>query len=192
MNNTSGYDGIIATIQLEIVDNEIYLTGGWELFFNHHNLQDGYVIVFEYIGNSTFKVSIFDASRLEVTYDTYHSDPEVVKKETFYTGNPVFRLTFRYNDNCKIYVPLRFNGEHLPKFIRSVRIHDSSHRNWTVSMSLTTNGDIRCFTTGWSQYDIEKQLQIRDTYVFEHLSCYNELLMFMVHKVCNDGFITCL
>ncbi|XP_022881912.1 B3 domain-containing protein At4g01580-like [Olea europaea var. sylvestris] len=66
----TGYDGIICNIQLERADDNIYLGTGWPQFFDHHNLEDGYVLVFEYNGNSTFDVSIFECSGVEVTYES--------------------------------------------------------------------------------------------------------------------------
>ncbi|XP_022843462.1 B3 domain-containing protein Os03g0212300-like [Olea europaea var. sylvestris] len=57
------------TIRLERDNGRIYFVDRWEQFFYHHNLQDAHVLVFEYNGNSTFNMTIFDHSRLEVTYD---------------------------------------------------------------------------------------------------------------------------
>ncbi|XP_022853329.1 B3 domain-containing transcription factor VRN1-like [Olea europaea var. sylvestris] len=62
----TAYDGIIVTIKLERVGRKIYLADGWEQFFDHHNLQDGYVLVFKYNGNSTLNMTIFDHSGLEL------------------------------------------------------------------------------------------------------------------------------
>lgn len=36
-----GYDDVISNIWLERAEDMKYLTGGWEHFFGHYNLQDG-------------------------------------------------------------------------------------------------------------------------------------------------------
>ncbi|XP_022875833.1 B3 domain-containing transcription factor VRN1-like [Olea europaea var. sylvestris] len=85
----TAYDGIIiVTIKLEIVDGKIYLADGWEQFFDHHNLQDGYVLVFEYNGNFKLNMTIFDHFGLEVTYD---SDEKGQEGNT--SDNPIFEIT---------------------------------------------------------------------------------------------------
>lgn len=110
-----GYDGINCNIRLEIVHNNIYLAGGWEYFFDHHNLKGGYIVVFEYNGNSTFDVLIFYYSSLKVTYDFNISEAETTR-----TNNPVFEVTLIANHDahqkivrfyltsivCHIYPPL--------------------------------------------------------------------------------------
>ncbi|XP_022849853.1 B3 domain-containing transcription factor VRN1-like [Olea europaea var. sylvestris] len=90
----TSYDGIIVTIQLQTIDGEIYFTNGWEQFFDHHNLQDVFVVVFGYNGNSTFNMRIFDHSRSEVTYDS-----DIEEDEALYLDNPVFEITLTLNQN---------------------------------------------------------------------------------------------
>ncbi|CAA3004582.1 Hypothetical predicted protein, partial [Olea europaea subsp. europaea] len=57
--------------------------------FDHHNLHDGYVLVFEYDEKSTFNMTIFDHSGSEVTYD--FDIPEEEDNDTSHTDNPVFK-----------------------------------------------------------------------------------------------------
>ncbi|XP_022893836.1 B3 domain-containing transcription factor VRN1-like [Olea europaea var. sylvestris] len=91
----TAYDGIIVTIQLERDNGRIYFANGWEQFFNHHNLRDAHVLVFEYNGNSTINMTIFDYSGLDVTYDSK------VPKEynVSHTYNPVFEITLTPHHN---------------------------------------------------------------------------------------------
>ncbi|XP_022873109.1 B3 domain-containing protein At4g01580-like [Olea europaea var. sylvestris] len=94
-----GYETIIANIRLERVDEKIYLAGGWEHFFYHHNLQDGYLLVFEYNENSTFNVMVLDHSGQEVIYNF-----DILEKDTLLIGNLVFEVTLaaNHNDHRKI------------------------------------------------------------------------------------------
>ncbi|XP_022891622.1 B3 domain-containing protein At4g01580-like [Olea europaea var. sylvestris] len=89
------YDGIIITIRLERDNGRIYFADGCEQFFDHHNLQDAHVLVFEYNGNSTFNVTIFDHSGLEVTYDS--DVPE--EYNASHTDNPAFEITLTPHHN---------------------------------------------------------------------------------------------
>ncbi|CAA2979834.1 B3 domain-containing transcription factor VRN1-like [Olea europaea subsp. europaea] len=91
----TAYDGIIVTIRLERDNGRIYFEDGWEQFFDHHNLQDAHVLVFEYNGNSTFNMTIFDHSGLEVTYDS--DVPE--EYNASHTDNPAFEITLTPHHN---------------------------------------------------------------------------------------------
>ncbi|XP_022868083.1 B3 domain-containing transcription factor VRN1-like, partial [Olea europaea var. sylvestris] len=90
----TAYDGIIVTIKLERVNGKIYLVDGWEQFFDHHNFQDGYILVFEYNGNSTLNMTVFDHSGV-----IYDSDEESQEGNT--SDNPIIEiiLTPRLNSH---------------------------------------------------------------------------------------------
>ncbi|XP_022865614.1 B3 domain-containing transcription factor VRN1-like [Olea europaea var. sylvestris] len=104
----TAYDGIIVTIKLERVDGKIYLADGWEQFFDYHNLQNGYVLVFEYNDNVTLNMTIFDHFGLEVTYD---SDEE--SQEGNISDNSIFEiiLTPRFNSHMKIEIKVSVHGD---------------------------------------------------------------------------------
>ncbi|XP_022883698.1 putative B3 domain-containing protein Os03g0619850 [Olea europaea var. sylvestris] len=85
------YDGIIATIKLETVNGKFYLTDEWEQFFDHHNLHDGYCLIFEYIENLTFNVIIMDDSGLEVKYEWDVSE-EGEESNNSNMDNPIFEV----------------------------------------------------------------------------------------------------
>ncbi|CAA2957481.1 B3 domain-containing transcription factor VRN1-like, partial [Olea europaea subsp. europaea] len=91
----TAYDGIIVTIQLERDNGRIYFADGWEQFFDHHNLQDAHVLVFEYNGNSIFNMTIFDHYGLEITYDS--DVPE--EHNVSHTDNPAFEITLTPHQN---------------------------------------------------------------------------------------------
>ncbi|CAA3029642.1 B3 domain-containing transcription factor VRN1-like [Olea europaea subsp. europaea] len=96
----TAYDDIIVTIRSERDDGRIYFADGWEQFFDHHSLQDAHVLAFEYNGNSTFDITIFDHSGLEVTYDS--DVPE--EYNVSHTNNPAFEITLtpHHNSHRKI------------------------------------------------------------------------------------------
>ncbi|XP_022862082.1 uncharacterized protein LOC111382368 [Olea europaea var. sylvestris] len=85
----------ITTVQLERIEGEIYLANGWEEFFDHHNLQDGYVVVFESNGNSMLNMRIFDHSRAEITYDSNYE----VDDDDLNMDNPAFELKLTLDHN---------------------------------------------------------------------------------------------
>lgn len=179
------YDGIIVTIRLERDDGRIYFVNGWEQFFHHHNLQEAHVLVFEYKGNSTFNMTIFDHSGLEVTYDS--GVPE--EYNVSHTDNLVFEITLtpHHNSQRKIvgvifnisfYIHLfhinliprsivysstvfqciqgRFSRYHLSRCVRNVQIHDSLHYNWELATNLRPNSLIRRMIIGRADFFIEK------------------------------------
>lgn len=74
------------------IDDNTYVAAKWPQFFYYHNLQNGYIIVFEYNKNSTFDVSIFDHFAIEVMYES-----DMFEEETSGSGNPVFRITVEAN-----------------------------------------------------------------------------------------------
>ncbi|XP_022854625.1 B3 domain-containing protein At4g01580-like [Olea europaea var. sylvestris] len=91
----TAYGGIIVTIRLERDNGRIYFADGWEQFFDHHNLQDAHVLVFECNGNSPFNMTIFDHFGLDVTYDS--DVPE--KYNTSHTDNSAFEITLKPHHN---------------------------------------------------------------------------------------------
>ncbi|CAA2986583.1 ATP-dependent DNA helicase PIF1-like, partial [Olea europaea subsp. europaea] len=96
----TAYGAIIVTVQLERIDGEIYLANGWEEFFDHHNLQDGYVVVFESNGNLMLNMRIFDRSRAEITYGSNYE----VDDDDLNMDNPAFevKLTLDHNNHREI------------------------------------------------------------------------------------------
>ncbi|XP_022874218.1 putative B3 domain-containing protein Os03g0621600 [Olea europaea var. sylvestris] len=98
----TAYDGIIVIVQLERIDGEIYLANGWEEFFYHHNLQDGYVVVFESNENSMLNMRIFDHSRVEITYGSNYE----VDDDDLNMDNPAFevKLSLDHNNHREIIV----------------------------------------------------------------------------------------
>lgn len=88
------YDGIIFHSQLERVNDDIFLANhGWKKSFDYHNLEGVYFVMFEYIGNSTFIVSIFDHSVVEAT-----NKSDFCEIEFSPTRNPIFRI--KLSENC--------------------------------------------------------------------------------------------
>ncbi|XP_022852284.1 putative B3 domain-containing protein Os03g0621600 [Olea europaea var. sylvestris] len=174
----TAYDGIIVTIRLERDNARIYFADGWEQFFDHHNLQDAHVLVFDYNGYSTFNMTIFDHSGLEVTYD--FDVPE--EYNVSHTDNPAFEitLTLHHNSHREICIPGWFSRYHLPRGLRSVQIHDSLRHNWELATNLRPNGLIRRMTIGWADFFREKELQMGDTCVFKLLN--SEPPKFIVYK----------
>ncbi|XP_022891850.1 B3 domain-containing protein Os03g0212300-like [Olea europaea var. sylvestris] len=166
------YDGIFATIGLEEVRGKIYLTHGWEQFFDRHNLDDGYCLIFEYTENFTFNITIIDDFGLEVKYDSDVPE-ESEESNNSNTYSPVFevKLTPRLHSHQKIYVLGRFARQHLPKFLHSVQIYDSLHRNWDITTNLRPNSEIHCLTIGWVHFLSFKELQMGDTCVLLILVC---------------------
>ncbi|XP_022883870.1 uncharacterized protein LOC111400712 [Olea europaea var. sylvestris] len=156
----TSYDSTIVTIQLQTIDGETYLTNGWEQFSDHHNLQDGFVVVFEYNGNSMFNMRIFDHSRSDVTYG---SDFE--EDEALHLDNLAFEITLMLNQNnrLEISIPGRFARHQLPRYVRNVRLHDSLHQNWNITANSRPNGVMCRLTIGGANFLTEKELQIGDT-----------------------------
>ncbi|XP_022899195.1 B3 domain-containing protein At4g01580-like [Olea europaea var. sylvestris] len=104
----TAYDGIIVTIRLERDDGRIYFADGWKQFFDHHNLQDAHVLIFEYNGNSTFNMTIFDHSRLEVTYES--DVPE--EYNVSHTDNPAFGITLTPHHNSHRKIKMRLGKKY--------------------------------------------------------------------------------
>ncbi|KAF8019542.1 hypothetical protein BT93_G0281 [Corymbia citriodora subsp. variegata] len=57
------------TIGVEKRENgTVWLWKGWREFMQHYSIGHGHLVVFKYIGNSTFRAIIFDKSALEIEY----------------------------------------------------------------------------------------------------------------------------
>ncbi|KAL2500585.1 TF-B3 domain-containing protein [Forsythia ovata] len=85
--NVIDYSGINWEVQLERVNNKVFLSSGWENFVDYHTLENDFLLLFEYIGNSKFFVTIFNDSSMERTY-------KGMRDEEFYAlGYPAFSIT---------------------------------------------------------------------------------------------------
>lgn len=63
-------------VTLEKIDGEIYFKSGWKKFVDFHSLGYGYMLVFNYVGNSHFTVQVFDTSTCENEYPSLEESPE--------------------------------------------------------------------------------------------------------------------
>ncbi|KAL0743536.1 hypothetical protein Bca4012_085049 [Brassica carinata] len=75
--------GFRRPIKLKRIGEEIWLQGGWSEFAEAHSISEGHFLFFDYKGNSTFSVMIFNVSACEIDYplDEVHisdSDDEVM------------------------------------------------------------------------------------------------------------------
>lgn len=63
--------GFKRSIKLKrVVSEEIWLDEGWSEFAEAHSISEGHFLLFEYKGNSSFRVMIFDVSACEIEYPT--------------------------------------------------------------------------------------------------------------------------
>ncbi|KAL1833940.1 hypothetical protein ACET3Z_003591 [Daucus carota] len=60
--------GSVWPIKLKRHKNKVWLQKGWPEFAEHYSIGFGYLLVFEYQGNSKFQVLVFDPSGLETDY----------------------------------------------------------------------------------------------------------------------------
>lgn len=62
--------GFKRSIKLNRASEEIWLDEGWSEFAEAHSISEGHFLLFEYKGNSSFRVMIFDVSACEIEYPT--------------------------------------------------------------------------------------------------------------------------
>ncbi|KAL2550448.1 B3 DNA binding domain [Forsythia ovata] len=164
--------GIHWDVQLQRVNNTVFLSSGWEHFVDHHTLEDDYVLMFEYIGNSIFYVTLLDNSSVARTFQDGISDEE------FSTlGYPAFTVTLEARLQChqKIYIPGTFSRRHLPLYKENVEIHDSAGNVWPIRTNIRQNGDVRCLTIGWTYFATAKGLGNGDKCMFELVDDHDDL-----------------
>lgn len=53
--------------------DEAWLQGGWQRFEEYYSTRFGHFLLFEYVGDSHFKVNIFGTSAMEIEYSYYDS-----------------------------------------------------------------------------------------------------------------------
>ncbi|CAH2053345.1 unnamed protein product [Thlaspi arvense] len=73
--------GFKRSIKLKRIGEEFWFQEGWSEFAEAHSISEGHFLCFEYEGNSSFRVMIFDVSACEIQYplDEVHiSDDEVI------------------------------------------------------------------------------------------------------------------
>ncbi|KFK22972.1 b3 domain-containing protein [Arabis alpina] len=77
--------GFKRSIKLKRIGEEIWFQEGWGEFAEAHSISEGHFLLFEYKGNSSFHIKIFNVSACEIDYprDTVHisdsdSDDEII------------------------------------------------------------------------------------------------------------------
>nr|XP_017221619.1 PREDICTED: B3 domain-containing transcription factor VRN1-like isoform X1 [Daucus carota subsp. sativus] len=72
--------GLEWPVDLERQKAKVWLQNGWPKFADCYSISFGYLLVFEYMGDSKFQVFIFDPSSLEIDYPLASNDkPDAVK-----------------------------------------------------------------------------------------------------------------
>lgn len=66
--------GLVWSVDLERRTNRVWLQNGWPKFANHYSIRGGYMLLFNYLGDSQFEVSIFDSSAVQIDYSLYDID----------------------------------------------------------------------------------------------------------------------
>ncbi|PIA56140.1 hypothetical protein AQUCO_00700471v1 [Aquilegia coerulea] len=61
-------DGKRWHVELRKTDSQIMFHNGWQEFVDYYSISTGHFLVFKYIGNSTFRVFIFDTTCSEIGY----------------------------------------------------------------------------------------------------------------------------
>ncbi|KAG6655735.1 B3 domain-containing transcription factor VRN1-like [Carya illinoinensis] len=67
-------NGCVWRVGLEIVHKKIWFREGWQDFVEYLSIQQGYLLVFKYKGNSSFHVLIFDMTATEIHYPSNRKD----------------------------------------------------------------------------------------------------------------------
>ncbi|KAL2515701.1 putative B3 domain-containing protein [Forsythia ovata] len=168
---------------IEVIRSEerIIFSTRWSDFFLHHALTFGYIVVFEYRGDSTFLTSILDESACEI-----HMDGPGGSSSTS-QPLPSFQITMsarRFCHRC-IFVPGTFASTNLPRFVNDVQIHDVAGRMWQIGVDRRGNGVVRRFARGWAAFYATKNIRPGDTCVFSLIN--GDVPAFNVYKVAVGG-----
>ncbi|XP_021768774.1 B3 domain-containing transcription factor VRN1-like isoform X1 [Chenopodium quinoa] len=82
------------TRKVELVeeDNDLWFRDGWEDFVEYFSIGPSYLMLFEYQGNSNFKVHIFDLTGFEISYPCnegvdFSDDNDSKKHENMHTSS---------------------------------------------------------------------------------------------------------
>lgn len=66
--------GLVWSVDLERRANRIWLQNGWPEFAKHYSIRGGYMLLFNYLGDSQFDVYIFESSALQIDYSLHDID----------------------------------------------------------------------------------------------------------------------
>ncbi|XP_056684700.1 B3 domain-containing transcription factor VRN1 [Spinacia oleracea] len=67
-------------------DNELSFSNGWKDFVEYFSISFGYFLLFEYKGNSNFKVNIFDLTGFEISYPCKKPEMLITPSSSSKTG----------------------------------------------------------------------------------------------------------
>ncbi|XP_074267951.1 B3 domain-containing transcription factor VRN1-like [Silene latifolia] len=146
------------THQVALVEQDckLWFRDGWEQFVDRFSIGFGFFIVFTYVGNSNFKVNLFDPTACEISYscDKYASSPMQSSEPNL--GDHIPELSEEFNGDDQMNVDEE--NTHLPSADREKSEVDVKLLNKDVEIKLEelsdTDVDTRKETEG-SQLGIE-------------------------------------
>ncbi|XP_058069227.1 B3 domain-containing protein Os03g0212300-like [Magnolia sinica] len=78
-------------VGLKVEDGRMFFRHGWREFIKHHDIQEGYFLVFKYNGKSHFDVEVFDKSACLKKYDSYDLRGDPIEIRRSQPSNPMKR-----------------------------------------------------------------------------------------------------
>lgn len=83
-------NGCVCHVRLAKIDGKFCFTDGWHEFVNHHSIGVECLLIFTFLGNSIFRVNIYDIGNAEINYQcNAHKGPSCGYPVSFKEGDCV-------------------------------------------------------------------------------------------------------
>ncbi|WOH05135.1 hypothetical protein DCAR_0624548 [Daucus carota subsp. sativus] len=166
MLNVSGLEW---SIDLKRHRGKVWLLTGWPKFADFYSISFGYLLVFEYKGDSKFQVLIFDPKNERLPRVRSEADKARVLQslKAYKPNRPFFSVEVHrsYLYGGSMTVPLDFIESNITKDSCRVVLQLPDGRVWSVKCYI--NKKCAKFSAGWKNFATENNLAAGDFCVFE-------------------------
>ncbi|MFS8003333.1 putative DNA-binding pseudobarrel domain superfamily [Helianthus anomalus] len=152
------------SVRMDVIDNQLYITTGWDRIKKKLSLSDEHLLVFEMIDLHTFDMSILNCSKdvdLVLPPELYVAIKEEVVEEliSISDGEDVDDVT---KDNEAEMLPVTTNDETIPVVFRmSLKIIDADGNVWDVRVGIESP-DGRFYIKDMKQFVKDKKMVPRE------------------------------
>ncbi|MFS8009102.1 putative transcription factor B3-Domain family [Helianthus anomalus] len=160
-------------VRMDVIDNELYITTGWNQIKKEMSITDDHLVVFEILDLNTFEISVISCKPALLCYP-----PElcVIKQEPTYDlievsddegANPIAEVDVEHNQDDVVPVTFRVDNRYDHGLDRKVglTIKDNFGGLWEVEIGVEySQGCSRYNVTGMNKFVRDKQMVYGDVF----------------------------
>ncbi|XP_004305410.1 PREDICTED: B3 domain-containing protein REM5-like [Fragaria vesca subsp. vesca] len=184
-----GPNGNCWDVKLEEKNNDFFFHKGWKKFVKDNFLDEGDFLVFNYDGNSCFKVTIYDESACEMDIEAAKTKrsggaqrrddvpPGESRIIEFKSKHFCFKRTMERHRLYQLVIPITIARAKLDMGRQILELRDPKNRPWPVTVAPMEDGRL-LVNKGWRDCCKANQVKVGHTIVLEFVKKHGKLHIF--------------